>query len=574
MQTSHATETKTKPHVESKSKPAGPQTAYDWLRVIRSHLGEGDKKPEQPTSAPSSPLSDFVVVEPAKPTHFTNLAQVVAAHMAERAGRYGPNGCGGMQHLINLTGKAGPGQVVPGIDEKLHQRIADGTDQSLVVLRHADLPCGDRKGLLAAAEQWKSFMALPDGDSQRMYDEAFGRLFPAMKTIVPQLGRLGLCVAGGAAALALSSCLCQRSGDTKDASGAKGVWPGQFGDQAPGDLDLFFIRKMNDQELWSVVTEVGNLLQAYAWTTNTAKMTVHVDERCATFTSPGMVTVQIVRRQFGNCAQVINDFDHPPCCVAYNGRDCWLSKLGCVAHAYLLNVVDMEGRRASYEHRLVRYFNRGFGLALVGVDPVAFSKACSRFLVAGAVTLGCGRLQWFPQAAGKMTTGWFNMAGLVKNESKSQLEPVPADPMSCKAHLAFEDPVLSSELNFLAASASPANTAGLCGRAGWKRGLNPSALSGYLGSFTQVLEQAMAKGTGLGRHRLEKLVGVQAARELMHHYVDHPDMDIGKLAEEMCRKVAANTALPRTFAHTTRALQNLHKTVTLQEWYGDLALRA
>src|SRR5437879_1734910 len=109
MQTSRSTETKTKLPVESKC----PQSAYDWLDVIRSHIGsDAGKKPEGPRDGPSSPLSDFVVLEPSvpsapqpKPTRFTDLAQAVASHMAERAGRYRAGGCGGVEHLVNLTGK-------------------------------------------------------------------------------------------------------------------------------------------------------------------------------------------------------------------------------------------------------------------------------------------------------------------------------------------------------------------------------------------------------------------------------------------------------------------------------------
>lgn len=75
---------------------------------------------------------------------------------------------------------------------------------------------------------------------------------------------------------------------------------------------------------------------------------------------------QVVLRGYATPAEVLHGFDLGSCSVGFDGDRVWLSELGVIAAELGLNVVCLDGYRPSYDRRVVKYFHRGYALALPG----------------------------------------------------------------------------------------------------------------------------------------------------------------------------------------------------------------
>ena len=78
--------------------------------------------------------------------------------------------------------------------------------------------------------------------------------------------------------------------------------------------------------------------------------------------------IQIIFRSYSSPSEIIYGFDIGSSAVYYNGKECMCSELGAFALTYGMNIVDMSRRSTTYEKRLQKYYNRGFGIVFPDID--------------------------------------------------------------------------------------------------------------------------------------------------------------------------------------------------------------
>lgn len=85
----------------------------------------------------------------------------------------------------------------------------------------------------------------------------------------------------------------------------------------------------------------------------------------------GYQIYQIIFRLYKSKSEVLHGFDLGPSAVGFDGESVLLTDLGKLSYESKIIVVDTTRRSTTYEHRIKKYFNRGFELVLPDLD---FSK--------------------------------------------------------------------------------------------------------------------------------------------------------------------------------------------------------
>jgi hypothetical protein len=193
--------------------------------------------------------------------------------------------------------------------------------------------------------------------TQADYTDAFTAKFPLISEIFP-IPNVVVC--GGAAA-----------------------WPLGDSNVEVGDIDLFIhsIDPLDMVALWQVVFNIASKIRA-------AVLADPNYEYMTEMLSPGLLTfvankrsgidmhnaqralkIQIILRAFPSISGILHGFDVPSCCVAYDGRNTYMTYLSAYAHIYRVNVVNPKYRSTTYERRLVKYFGRGYAVAMPHMTP-------------------------------------------------------------------------------------------------------------------------------------------------------------------------------------------------------------
>ncbi len=159
-------------------------------------------------------------------------------------------------------------------------------------------------------------------------------------------------------------------------AGGAAAWP-LFADQhlddsRPEDIDFFVFGVHPDDrdKLWSIarkfITRFGG---------------------CRVCLAPGVITLsghgiryQLILRAYETKSAIIHGFDLPASAILFDGETTYMSAMGVFAHLNMLNVVDPRKRSPSYEYRLAKYFARGYGLVLPGLDMSALTTGVSNQL--------------------------------------------------------------------------------------------------------------------------------------------------------------------------------------------------
>jgi hypothetical protein len=77
---------------------------------------------------------------------------------------------------------------------------------------------------------------------------------------------------------------------------------------------------------------------------------------------PFIAPIQIICRNYSDIASILNTFDVQCCECAYNGKTIIMTRRAANAFRTKLNTIDVSRVKYTYEHRLTKYFNRGFGI--------------------------------------------------------------------------------------------------------------------------------------------------------------------------------------------------------------------
>lgn len=77
---------------------------------------------------------------------------------------------------------------------------------------------------------------------------------------------------------------------------------------------------------------------------------------------------QIILRIYGSISEILHGFDLGSSSIGFDGEKVYFTELGKFAYKYGCNILDPSKRSTSYEHRLKKYFERGFDIVLPDLD--------------------------------------------------------------------------------------------------------------------------------------------------------------------------------------------------------------
>lgn len=102
-----------------------------------------------------------------------------------------------------------------------------------------------------------------------------------------------------------------------------------------------------------------------------------VNENCVTMISAKLhINVQVILRMYSSISEIIHGFDIGAAQVAWDGENVWFTSMGRVAYEQGINVLNLSKRRGTYEKRLIKYTNRGFGLVLPNLRLPNVDEIC------------------------------------------------------------------------------------------------------------------------------------------------------------------------------------------------------
>lgn len=78
--------------------------------------------------------------------------------------------------------------------------------------------------------------------------------------------------------------------------------------------------------------------------------------------------LQLVFRLYTSISEILHGFDLGSSAIGFDGKTVYATTLGKFCHEHSCNIVDTTRRSTTYEHRLKKYFDRGFNIVLPKLD--------------------------------------------------------------------------------------------------------------------------------------------------------------------------------------------------------------
>ena len=136
------------------------------------------------------------------------------------------------------------------------------------------------------------------------------------------------------------------------------------------DVDLFFY-DLNIEEANKMRMEVICMIIDNWKSYNGEKFIIKRNEFVTSvyvFYNDEVVTeYQLIHRIYPDISSIIGGFDIGACMLAYDGNEIYATPLGAWSLKNRSIIVDTKRRSTSYEHRLVKYFQRGFRIIFPGL---------------------------------------------------------------------------------------------------------------------------------------------------------------------------------------------------------------
>ena len=378
--------------------------------------------------------------------------------------------------------------------------------------------------------------------------------------------------------------------------------------QAAHDIDLFLVG-ISEAEADAAIGAVVRTLAA-EWLD---AVEVFRTETCVTIRRRGRDApltphVQVILRLYDTISEVLHGFDLGSCAVAYTGDQVWFTSLSKLAFECGVNVVDMSRRRASYEHRLLKYFDRGFAVVMPNLDL----DAATREAPGGWV--GLGRIRWMqedvrlwgrarPGPAGAIGVRFAELVPVRReaapppyssSSSSSSASPAPRpeadeNEVPYDGGISYNSPHLIARNNFIAVTSTPMRTKRLCGWASSTAselealagaGAGPQAITRWIRTIQPRFEglshaiQAVASPNVSKPALLRQLVGAAAAKVILGELAEGRAIDYECLASGLVAAAtgSARAHIPFTYmtvlADTALIGPFATATLSLSEWYG------
>lgn len=141
------------------------------------------------------------------------------------------------------------------------------------------------------------------------------------------------------------------------------------------DIDIFIYGITDEELFWKKINEIVEKITTLSINASKNCDITHVIKKgiliVGVFSNDKHCTLmeyQIILRMYHTLSSVIHAFDIPSCCVAYNGHIAYTTTLGAYSHANQVNLISTSYRSTSFERRLIKYYDRGFGLGLIGYN--------------------------------------------------------------------------------------------------------------------------------------------------------------------------------------------------------------
>ena len=140
------------------------------------------------------------------------------------------------------------------------------------------------------------------------------------------------------------------------------------------DLDLFFYNLSIDEANKMRISVISEIIDV--WKTHSSydvKIIIKRNEFVTSiyvFNDYGGIDVeyQLIHRIYPDISSIIGGFDIGCCMLAYDGSEIYATPLGAWSLQNRSIIVDTKRRSTSYEHRLVKYFKRGFRIIFPGAN--------------------------------------------------------------------------------------------------------------------------------------------------------------------------------------------------------------
>ena len=157
-------------------------------------------------------------------------------------------------------------------------------------------------------------------------------------------------------------------------AGGAALWPFTSRVKKPKDLDFFLYGDLNPFCQWSrLEATISIIMNAYKKRIITQEMTnglctliihdnnIYSKKNLQKYNTETL-QIQIILRNYTSISQLLHGFDISASSIAYDGTYTYFTKLGAWSYLTNLIVVWPEYRSSSYESRLVKYWNKGYGI--------------------------------------------------------------------------------------------------------------------------------------------------------------------------------------------------------------------
>lgn len=146
----------------------------------------------------------------------------------------------------------------------------------------------------------------------------------------------------------------------------------------------FLEKKIRTHHCQEIITAHGRMRECtdkcpYPVKEFTITRTQHTITVCDTF--------QIIcSRAYKSKHQILRGFDLGSCAIGFDGEQLLFTELGLFAHVFGYNIVDVTRCGVAYEHRLMKYFDRGFGVILPNLNMTNLEEY-------GTISLSSGKIE-------------------------------------------------------------------------------------------------------------------------------------------------------------------------------------
>lgn len=154
------------------------------------------------------------------------------------------------------------------------------------------------------------------------------------------------------------------------------------------DIDIF-IYGLSEQEannrIDQLIAELYDILKKslsakkYQHERN-VKFTYIKNTNCVTIILNDFV-FQIILRIYSSKSEILYGFDIGSSAVGFDGKEVYYTHLSKFSYEYSCNIIDYTRRSITYEHRLVKYFNRGFEIIMPNMNIRTLCKINQKYNV-------------------------------------------------------------------------------------------------------------------------------------------------------------------------------------------------